>query len=328
MKFVVTGATGLLGESIVKTLSTQFESSSILALGRHSLTLAHFEGYGNIIMEFDLNKGSSEYSKLDGWGSKEATWFHCAAALTGGTDDILNNVNIGETKKLIEKAEQIGVGKFVLISSIATYELKTNGNFKEVDSQKPRSKYGKSKLQQEALVKESALNWLIIRPPFIGGPNDKNFFQEIFGRIRDGRMILIGSGQFGFVDTRDLSEVIIKLSSIAGLENQSFNVQHEKIAWRDAVNFIGNSTGDDPPYARTIPVFVAKIIGFFADIKAKLQHESNERGISGYRVKTLIIDRSLNTDKLQNTLPYKFNYSFEESFSEWVAKLQLCTNVE
>ena len=81
---------------------------------------------------------------------------HCAALIVG-KKEYLNLVNYEGTKRLLEMAEQYKVSRFVFISSI--------------DVLLQENDYSRTKGLAEKLVRKSGLEWTIVRPSLIFGPD-------------------------------------------------------------------------------------------------------------------------------------------------------------
>ncbi len=145
----ITGATGFIGTQLVRRLLEQ--GHTIRALSR---------------------RGGDQDGPLT-WvrGRLEArdTYAHalegCEAvvhlgALTGKAKAAdFKRSNVDGTRALIAAARTAGVRRFLFISTIAT-------RYPELE----RYPYAKSKLEAEALVKESELDWTIMRPTIVLGP--------------------------------------------------------------------------------------------------------------------------------------------------------------
>ncbi|MHA2250277.1 MAG: NAD-dependent epimerase/dehydratase family protein [Candidatus Kariarchaeaceae archaeon] len=319
MKAIVTGATGLVGRHVTLQLlseswNNQFES--VLALGRNQLKLQELTEFGAITEILDLTSNYEEFALLDNWG--DAVWFHCAAALSGSKSETLHEVNSTGTKKLIKKAEELSVKRFIHVSSVTVYGL-SGGNFLEDQPKNPQSSYGKSKLESETIVMNSTLDWTIFRPSFIGGPYDQNFLLEFTNRINAHKMpFLSREGTIAYIDARDLASCMVQSCVVDKTKRQIYNIQNDKIGYRKFVHLLGDSLKAEKPYGKNYPYYLVLFIGLLNEIFSKIRGKSAERGITRYRIKSLSSNRTMNIDKVKEDLSFNPEYSLEKSIMDWI----------
>lgn len=321
MKYVITGSTGLVGRNLTEyILENKTDTDDVLATGRNPEILKILEELGAKTKPLDLTADISEYNSLDDYGGKEAVWFHCAAAVTGASDTSFRDINIGGTQKLIQKAEELKIKKFILVSSISIYGLhsKESSGFREDQEYNPGGTYGESKLEQESLIKSSSLKWLIFRPPYIGGPNDKNVLVEFSKRIKSGKMPLFSkSGYMGYVDARDLASMMFKASK-SEIINEAYNIQSTACTLDEFVETLGKNLELDPPYGKKYPYRLVMTLGYINDFFAKLRGKSGARSISAYRIKALTSNRILDTAKITKDLEFDPKFTLDQSIKDWL----------
>ncbi|MCE7736762.1 MAG: NAD(P)-dependent oxidoreductase [Candidatus Heimdallarchaeota archaeon] len=321
MKYVVTGSTGLVGRNLTEyILDNKADTDEVLATGRNPDILKILKGLGANTKPLDLTADISEFDTLNDYGGSDAVWFHCAAAVTGASETSFREINIGGTKKLIQKAEELNIHKFILVSSISVYGLhsKDNSGFSEDQEYNPGGTYGESKLEQETLMKSSSIKWLIFRPPYIGGPNDKNVLVEFSKRIKSGKMPLFSkSGYLGYVDARDLASMMFK-GSQSELSNEAYNVQGTACTLDEFVETLGRNLDLEPPYGKKYPYRLVMTLGYINDFIAKLRGKSGARSISAYRIRALTSNRILDTTKISKDLEFKPNYTIDQSIKDWL----------
>ena len=107
-------------------------------------------------------------------------------------------VNTEGTRQLLAAAESAGVKRFVLISSNAAAGRAPSQNvlMTEHDTPRPLSHYGRSKLLAEQLVLRSGIDGVVLRPCMFYGPPVPARHVDIYRRILEGRMPLVGSGNY------------------------------------------------------------------------------------------------------------------------------------
>ena len=99
------------------------------------------------------------------------------------------------TLAVIEAARAEGVQRFVHVSSLSAREPDL-------------SSYGWSKARAETLVQASGLDWTIIRPPAIYGPEDREML-DLFRMSRRGFILLPPEGRISVIEVSDLARLLL-----------------------------------------------------------------------------------------------------------------------
>lgn len=105
---------------------------------------------------------------------------------TAENADLYYKVNRDLALDVAEKAKKAGVGQFIFFSSVSVYGL-DEGIIDEDTPLKPKTHYGKSKLEAEILLKnleDDKFKVVIIRPPMVYGKNCKGNFQKLINLVR------------------------------------------------------------------------------------------------------------------------------------------------
>jgi nucleoside-diphosphate-sugar epimerase len=103
--------------------------------------------------------------------------------------------NVTGTLAMLAAATASGTRRFVHISSLAAREPKL-------------SKYGASKARSEELVEGSGLDWVIVRPPAVYGPGDKETL-ELFKMARGGQIYMPPKGRLSLIHVDDLARLLL-----------------------------------------------------------------------------------------------------------------------
>lgn len=119
-----------------------------------------------------------------------------AAAWTGGPEvspEAGYAVNVDGTANVLAAARAAGVGRIVYLSSVAVYGL-NRARLLDERASTPRvgQAYPDSKIVAEALVRESGLPYVIVRPASTYGPRGDAWTLGPIGTIRAGRLVLLG----------------------------------------------------------------------------------------------------------------------------------------
>jgi nucleoside-diphosphate-sugar epimerase len=120
---------------------------------------------------------------------------HVAGVINSPTTAGFELGNVGGTLSMLAAATAGGVPRFVHVSSLAARE--------------PRlSVYGASKARAEELVHGSGLDWVIVRPPAVYGPGDKETL-ELFRMAKLGVMLMPPSGHLSLIHVDDLAGLLL-----------------------------------------------------------------------------------------------------------------------
>lgn len=93
------------------------------------------------------------------------------------------DININYTMKMAQLAKDLGIKRFIFLSSVKVNGESTETPFTPEDKPAPLDAYGKSKLEAEIALKgfcaANGIEWVIIRPPLIYGPGVKANFKSL-----------------------------------------------------------------------------------------------------------------------------------------------------
>jgi nucleoside-diphosphate-sugar epimerase len=103
--------------------------------------------------------------------------------------------NVKGTLAMLAAATAAGTHRFVHVSSLAAREPKL-------------SNYGASKARSEELVESSGLDWVIVRPPAVYGPGDKEML-ELFKMARGGQIYMPPKGRLSLIHVDDLARLLL-----------------------------------------------------------------------------------------------------------------------
>lgn len=107
--------------------------------------------------------------------------------------------NIAGTQAMLDAARGAGVRRFVHVSSLAAREPDL-------------SIYGWSKIESEAIVSASGLDWTIVRPPAIYGPGDMEM-RDLFRMAKTGIAFLPPGGRVSVIHVEDIAALLLDLAT-------------------------------------------------------------------------------------------------------------------
>ena len=183
-KVLLLGYTGYIGATVAKVLLEK--NIKVICPIRNKKPLEKIE---NIVF-VDISQIESFLERSE---EKPTTVISCIASRKGG---ILDSWNVEYTlnKFFLNLCKRVGIKRFILLSAICV--------------QKPSLEFQKAKLAFEGLLKNSTLEYEIIRPTA--------FFKSLSGqidRVKKGKSFLVfGNGELTIckpISARDLSEFII-----------------------------------------------------------------------------------------------------------------------
>jgi nucleoside-diphosphate-sugar epimerase len=220
---LVTGGAGFLGINLCRDL-----------IGRgvrpRSMDIAPFaypEQHLVEVMQDDIRDAAAVDRALSGID----VVIHCAAALPRASRAEIHSTNVTGTRLLLERAEYVGVRRFVFISSTAVYGIPRHEPIVETDPVQGVGPYGQSKILAEEsclLARGAGLCVPILRPKTFVGPERLGVFELLYEWAYEGRNFpVLGSGDnpYQLLDVEDLCEVIGRCCRVEpNVANDTFNV--------------------------------------------------------------------------------------------------------
>lgn len=263
MRVLVTGATSLLGRSLVERLVGRGDSVSTLQ--RHASGLAVTEHLSDISDRQAVAKAMKEADAV----------VHLAArvAVTGSWAEF-ESVNVDGTRNVVEAAKEAGVRRFVQVSSpsVAYHgESLVGASADPADPSRARGHYARSKAGAELLAlgaNSPEMAVVAIRPHLVWGPGDTQLIGRIVDRARAGRLATVGSGA-AMIDTTYVDNaadaLVAAIDRAPEIDGHAFVVTNgEPRPVRELLNRIVRSAGLEPSRAR-VPYHLARGGGYAAE---------------------------------------------------------------
>ena len=177
MRFLVTGASGWLGQAVLDTLV----------------------GHEVRSMEGDVRNAADCEALCR--GMEGATLLHLAGVIHPRRVADFYAVNLEGTRNVLQAAARAGVRRAVVVSSNSPCGCNPHRDhlFDEQSPYNPYLNYGRSKMLMEQaaleLARSSPLEVVVIRAPWFYGPFQPPRQSEFFRMIRDGRGPIVGDGE-------------------------------------------------------------------------------------------------------------------------------------
>ncbi len=192
MKVLITGANGFIGAALARDALRR--GMRVRCLVRKTSDLSRLRGldvesyYGELRRPETLKEALKDVDIV----------YHAAGVTRGRTDQDFYEGNEAATRNLLKMCLEEGRDsqKVVLLSSQAAGGPSADRPLTEEDEPHPISVYGRSKLlAEEAVLEFSRVRpAVIIRPPSVYGPGDKDFLL-LFRNVKRRLMPMIGSGR-------------------------------------------------------------------------------------------------------------------------------------
>jgi uncharacterized protein YbjT (DUF2867 family) len=259
MKVLVTGGTGVIGQTAVK---------EILAAGHTVRLLSRNAGkdakqWPAGVESWPASIGDSE--ALRGCADGCELVLHVAGIIEETGSLTFESVNVEGTRSIVREAERCKVGRFIYISSLG--------------AEAGESPYHRSKRRAEEIVRNFAGGWIILRPGNVYGPGDE-VISLLLTMVRTLPVVpVIGTGEDMFqpIWVQDLSAAIIKCVDRTDLHGRVLELAgEEKTSLNDLLDRMSEITGRTPTRI-PIPPFLASAGATIASlVGAKLPINENQ----------------------------------------------------
>ena len=277
--FLVTGASGFLGHSIVQQLIDRNKKVRVLVLPNDKHKDIIPKGV-EIIIGNVLDKSSLKgFFKGD---MSKACLIHCAGiiSIASKKDKLLWDVNVKGSQNILDISAKKKMGKVIFVSSVHSFKpLKHHKIIKEPTSynyKKVSGQYGKSKAmvcEHAVRLANKGLNVSIVLPSGIIGPDDfmqgsitktvKNYCNNKLGyAVKKG---------YDFVDVRDVARGIISCA-YHGRKAESYLLTNRYVSLKEVFDYI-HSKGYGK-HMKYVPLWLIKIVAPIIEYRTLKRKES------------------------------------------------------
>lgn len=270
MRFVVTGATGLVGANLVVLLRAA--GHDVRCTRRPGSRTGHLDGQG---VEWVLADVTDEEALVRAFDGADGV-FHCAAAVSirrAVTPELLAT-NVEGTRRVLAALGRAGAGRLVHCSSTVAVGVSEDGRPCDEAAawNLPRhgldDGYARTKHESEQLVAAACaqgLDAVIVNPTYMFGPFDQ--------RPSSGRMILdvaqgrvpgASRGANNFVDVRDVCRSMLEAHA-RGRAGERYILGGHNLSYGEIFRRIAAVAGVRPPRF-TFPRALATPVGWLGDL--------------------------------------------------------------
>lgn len=259
MRVLITGATSLLGRTLVTQLVARGDDVTVFQRRPSGSGVTEHLG--------DVADGAAVADAVAG---AQAVVHVAGRVAVNGPWESFEETNIAGTRNVIDAARKAGVERFVQVSSPSVAysgESLVGAPAGPADPTGARGHYATSKAEAELVAlgaNSSEMSVVAIRPHLIWGPGDTQLVGRIVGRARAGRLAIVGSGT-ALIDTTYIDNaadaLVAALDRAPLLGGRAFVVTNgQPRTVREMLNRIVMAAGLEPPRIK-VPYEIARIGG-------------------------------------------------------------------
>lgn len=323
---LVTGGTGFLGSHLLAKLAS--EGENVIAVKRSSSSLQNVER----VFEFYKIAGLTEkiewrdcdildYKTLYDLTAGIEKVYHLAATVSFRKKDskkmLLNNIKGSEN--IINACISNGVKRICFVSSITALGTTTDGSpvdeTTQWNSRKSNSAYSVSKYYSELQAWRGfyeGLGGVIVCPSVIIGPGGRNNGINMLFDVIDSKIRICPAGSNGFVDVRDVAELMILLMKREDINREKFLVSGYNASYKDLLEKTAMLAGRHVTFNE---VSLQKL-RFYSFLMRAGNMAGNSYEAPGSQLIRLLATRyAYSNKKIKETLGYDFT-GVEETLTE------------
>ncbi len=314
MKVLVTGASGVLGSSVVRALIDGGDEVTTLQRRPSGVESAR-----------DVLGSVTEDDAVARAMAGQAAVIHLAAkvSMAGDARDF-ERVNIDGTRSVLDAARSAGVTRFVHISSPSVAHSGTSlvgAPAEAADPASARGEYARTKGEGELLALEASSDEcpvLVLRPHLVWGPGDTQLTERIIVRSRQGRMPILGSGA-ALVDTLYLSNavdaMIAALDAVTRVHGEALVVTNgEPRPIAEFIERLALAGGARKPRLR-LPVGLALAAGTTVDTVWNLREHDDEPPLTRFLAEQMSTAHWFDQRRTREVLKWEPAVSFAEGMA-------------
>jgi dihydroflavonol-4-reductase len=322
-RYIVTGAGGHLGSTILRLLSNTDNIVYALIMPKDSrVVLASNITY----IEGDVRNIASLEPLFSNIKDEEVYVIHCAGLISIALhlDSNIYDVNVTGTKNIVSLCQKYRVTKLVYVSSVhAITELPNNKIMTEPTSYAENSvigAYAKTKALASQYVLaacSTGLKACLVVPSGIIGPYDlgRNHLVQLVKDYLTGKLKYCVKGGYNLVDVRDVATGCLK-ASLKGEIGHSYLLTNKYISIKDLLDRVSYFAKIKP--IKVLPMFLAYLGLPFITLYSTL---TKKRALyTKYSLKVLLSNSNFSNTLAKNKLGYTTR-SLDESIKDMVTYL-------
>jgi len=272
----VTGATGLVGSTIIEELhENEIHVIALVRKGSPQHMIDFLDKLNVKVIYGDILDQSSYINFLPTCDIV----VHTAATVQNRDKKQNWKVNLDGTQKICDAMRKVGIQRLIHISTAGVYGKVKKKPLDETSKTFPYGDYLRSKYAAEELILSNYedLSTTIIRPPFIFGEPDRD--RHIYSSLIDSLPTTIlpriwrNDPELGFVHAEDIARLVLHAGSLAKTPSKIYNIQSFAIRLSDLYSMINQARETKTPII-PIPYLIAYMLASLGDMIMKLQSKS------------------------------------------------------
>lgn len=313
MKAFVSGGTGFIGSHLVDALLARFPDSPPRCLIRSDERWLKDKPIEPV--RGDLFDEDAILNGLRGCD----TLFHLAAILKAPTQAALDRVNVDATERIFRLAQQAGIQRVIILSSLAASGPSQDRPRTEADTPDPTSMYGISKWAMEKRIHDIAPDSLpvtLIRPPVVYGPREDQVYTW-FQMVNRGICPIVGRGEspkLSMVHVSDLVDGTLAAADADRAGVSTYFLSGPEIANWNRIRDLTLTILDrkavtlyvPPAWVRRLAAATETAAGWFDHYPVFNREKADE----------MILEWTCSSDLARKELGYAPRYTLENGFTE------------
>ena len=304
--YIVTGAGGHLGSTIIRLLRRSGEHVRGLIFGEESGRDSQFVTY----IKGDIRNQESLYPLFEHTADQEVYVIH-AAGLVNITEDIteiMYDTNVRGTANVIALCKKYGVKRLLYVSSVHAipegHQLQVIKEVSEFSPDRVEGGYAKTKAEATQLVLDAAkegLDTVVVHPSGIIGPFDDstNYMVVLVKDYLNGKLPACVRGGYDFVDVRDVARGCL-LAAEKGRRGECYILSNRHYEISDLLRMARHTGG-----GRRIPVLPIWMAKAGMPILERISGTNGERALyTTYALYKLNSNDRFSHDKAARELGY------------------------
>ncbi len=301
----VTGATGHIGNVLVRKLVEQGEEVRALVLPGEDLS--PLAGLDIDLIEGNVLDPDCLQRSFKGVDSV----FHLAGIISimPGENNAVHQVNVTGTRNILAAARKAGICRLVYTSSIHAITRAPHGTL--IDERQPFdplhaiSAYDRSKAEASLSVLEAVhqgLDVVIVCPTGVIGPYDYRGSEmgQVIKDVLNQHLVFSVDGAYDFVDVRDVATGMI-LASHRGHSGETYILSGERIGIPQLIDTVRQLAGRHIPHIQ-LPFGLARFATFFTPLYYRLTHTTPR--FTPYALETVYSNSHISSAKARRELGY------------------------
>ena len=287
MRVLVTGASGFVGTALCRELLAR--GHTVRAAVRRLIPPGTVAPQLHQILVPDIAAEFDRRALVDGVG----TVVHLAAIAhrSNQIEGELRRVNCDAAVRLAQAAAG---RRFVFLSSVKVHgEDSGNGTYAEDDALNPQDSYGRSKLEAELALNETAarngIELVIIRPPLVYGPEVKANFLRLIGWVDSGLPLPFASvrNRRSLVYVGNLVDAIARFAEHPAARGPFLVSDEERVSTPELVSRIARAL-ERPARLFPAPPALLRAAGMIAGRRDEVRRLTGNLAIDSFRARRLL----------------------------------------